>query len=506
MAQNLSFINDMLSIEMLGYIFQLNSEMGGDDAYKKLTNSSDPSIAFLTLLRSSRVCSLWREIIINSPLLWGSVVNLNSFEARVDPQRWETLLMRTENAPLYLRAKVIPQNCGLIFPFLISVLERYWERMVSFDVSDHGMRNSPLAQMIPIFSQRAPLLASFMIDSISSIETGFFPSMTLFSNHAPRLLNFSFESIKIDLHTSWGSQIRNLTIRNTRPSFDPIELLRNLSRLPLLESLVLYFVFIESARSEGAAALSTPIHLPNLQYLQVNDNILAIRFLGNLMVNPGCCLRLETAFYPGVNDDPLTLLECTNIVGHYAQVYFENHPVYTLSVNVYKLRSFIEEDPTSSNGFLAEIVTPQPLNILEILKLCQCSSVKILELWVENFDLAPTPIPMPFARLFLNVEVLETSPYTLDLCFNPKNVDSVDLILPALRELRLEVHEASTSIPLLMDFFAVRKKQNLPMPFLHLHLRRHVHIDPASLAEVLGLSLSKIDVKFDGDNADRLTE
>jgi len=114
-------------------------------------------------------------------------------------------------------------------------------------------------------------------------------------------------------------------------------------------------------------------------------------------------------FYPGVNDDPLTLLECTNVVGHYAQVYFEKHPVYTLSVNVCKLRSFIEQDPTSSNGFLAEIVTPQLLNILEILKLCQCSSVKILELWVENFDLAPTPIPMPFARLFLNVEVLETS-------------------------------------------------------------------------------------------------
>jgi len=264
--------------------------------------------------------------------------------------------------------------------------------------------------------------------------------MTLFSNHAPRLLNFSFESIKIDLHAPWGSQIHNLTIWNTRLSFDPIELLQNLLGLPLLESLVLYFVFIESARSGGATALSTPIHLPNLQHLQVNDNTLAIQFLGNLMVEPGCCLRLETTFYPGVNDDPLTLLECMNIVRHYAQGYFKKHPVYMLSVNVNKLQSFIEEDPTSSNGFLTEIVTPQPLNILEILKLCQCSSVKILKLWVENFDLAPTPISMPFARLFLNIEVLETSPYTLDLCFNPKNVDSVDLILPALRELWLEVH------------------------------------------------------------------
>ena len=62
----------MLSIEIIGHIFELISETDEDDAYEK-------NIAFFTLLRSSRLCSLWREIIINLLLLWVRVVNLNSF-------------------------------------------------------------------------------------------------------------------------------------------------------------------------------------------------------------------------------------------------------------------------------------------------------------------------------------------------------------------------------------------------------------------------------------------
>jgi len=63
----------MLSIEILGQIFELISETDKDNA------NNEKNIAFFTLLRSSRLCSLWREIIINLLLVWVRVVNLNSF-------------------------------------------------------------------------------------------------------------------------------------------------------------------------------------------------------------------------------------------------------------------------------------------------------------------------------------------------------------------------------------------------------------------------------------------
>ena len=440
MPQDLSPIT-LLSNEILGYIFELNSDMGDDDAYEKNTNSGDPSIAFLTLLRSSRVCLLWRDYIINSPSLWGRVVNLNSFTARVRPQQWETLMSRTGNAPLHLRAKINHQNFDKIVPFIISVLERYWARVMSFDVVSRGVK-SPLEQMVPIFSLQAPLLVSFRIKSSYITGSRFTFPEALFSNYAPRLRGFYFGGININLHNSWGSQIRSLRIETPRSRFNPSALLQQISQLPLLESLALHYIFDDA---DNATGLSTPIHLPNLQHVGVVDHSHArqsLRFLGGLKTGSGCCLRLDTGFDSAVEDVPL--VDWTNVVEHYAQGYFEEHQVNTLSVRVTNRMVSIEELTPASNGFFFKIEYPSwPFDILNsVIKKCQCGFVKTLALWIDkdlNFVATSDHILLSFARLFPNVEILKTSPYTLDLCYKPSRDFDIP-ILPMLRELWLDGH------------------------------------------------------------------
>jgi len=112
-------------------------------------------------------------------------------------------------------------------------------------------------------------------------------------NHVPSLRDFSFGSINVDIHKSCGSQIRGLNTQISNPTFEPIQLFRQVSELLLLESLALFGVF---KGSDWAATLSTPIHLQNPRHLEVTDNGIAYQslfLLGNVTVKPGSRLRLE---------------------------------------------------------------------------------------------------------------------------------------------------------------------------------------------------------------------
>ena len=345
-------------------------------------------------------------------------------------------MSRTGNAPLHLRAKINHQNFGKIVPFLISVLERYWARVMSFDVASRGVK-SPLEQIVPIFSLQAPLLVSFRIESSSFVGSRCTFPEALFSNYAPRLRDFYFGSINIDLHNSWGSQIRSLRIETPRSRFKSSTLLQQISRLPLLDSLALRYIFDDVDNTTG---LSTPIHLPNLQHVEVVDHSHArqsLRFIGGLRKGSGCCLSLDDS---GAEDVPLA--DWTNIVEHYAQSYFEKHQVNTLSIRVTSRLVSIEELTPASNGFFVKIeYLSRPCDILDsVIKTCQCGSVKTLALWIDkelNFVATSDHILLSFARLFPNVEILKTSPYTLDLCYKPSRDFDIP-ILPMLRELWLD--------------------------------------------------------------------
>jgi len=479
MAEDLSPINSMLTIDILIHIFELNTCM---TPYQKGTHYrvQPHSIAFLTLFRGSQVCSLWRDTLTNSPQLWGRAIDLYMFHARQHLPLWNLMLIRSGKAPLHLKARIEDNNASTILPFIATIVETSWERVKSIDIACDStpLVAWPLSLISPMCERPAPSLVSFRIGYPvvwlwDVIQIQRFPKLP-FSGYAPYLQDVFLEHASIDLQTSWGVHIRSFAIQSPKKLLNAVELIQTLSQFPLLESLILFNALDSSLDS---APFLTPLHLPRLQYLSIGDDTFGrppVVFLASIKTEPGCGLHLD------VNDreDLVPFEDLRTALGKFSQQHFDKHPPEELSLCVGKGITITTalSHKTKSVLFVrindSRRIRLQYCELLEFMEPRHCSSITTLEVRIETeSEPDPRQFLALFSRRFQNVQVLRTSIFTFDLWFKLRGYESNPIIFPILREFRVIPRFYLTekmNPDLFVKFFNFRREHHISIPSFHM--------------------------------------
>ena len=160
---------------------------------------------------------MWRDILLQSPLIWARCIDLDVLDQRLDNWR-ELVLERTGDSMLSVTAvsahrRMIPGSS--IETFLVNLLDKHWARISEIDVSMHGLDLQD-ARITRSFSQPAEKLRIFVLRGSS--QTQWSPAnLHLLNGHAPELVRFSapgFIHIKIDLKSPFmfTSNMRHLQL------------------------------------------------------------------------------------------------------------------------------------------------------------------------------------------------------------------------------------------------------------------------------------------------------
>ncbi|KAF8880573.1 hypothetical protein CPB84DRAFT_1851806 [Gymnopilus junonius] len=111
----------LLSTDVLSLIFETHI----------LTNTSqNEGLPLSKLMRASQVCHDWREITLNSPLLWGRCISLNHPILLREQWRKE-ILHRSGKAPLWIQGKMRLERITKCF---FAIIKEEWERVQVLDV------------------------------------------------------------------------------------------------------------------------------------------------------------------------------------------------------------------------------------------------------------------------------------------------------------------------------------------------------------------------------------
>ena len=117
-----------------------------------------------TTRHASQVCRVWRDILLQSPLIWARCIDLDVLDQRLDNWR-ELVLERTGDSMLSVTAvsahrRMIPGSS--IETFLVNLLDKHWARISEIDVSMHGLDLQD-ARITRSFSQPAEKLRIFVL-------------------------------------------------------------------------------------------------------------------------------------------------------------------------------------------------------------------------------------------------------------------------------------------------------------------------------------------------------
>ncbi|CAA7265652.1 unnamed protein product [Cyclocybe aegerita] len=128
-----------LSREILLDIFSLNANMEGDSLQEAERIFDWKYRGLTTILSTSQVCRLWRDLVLSSTSFWGRVIDL-SYLCHAKPEGREEILRRTGSAPLWLKGEYVVKD-DTTANFLISLLTSEWERIVNIHCAlDWGSR------------------------------------------------------------------------------------------------------------------------------------------------------------------------------------------------------------------------------------------------------------------------------------------------------------------------------------------------------------------------------
>ncbi|KDR72293.1 hypothetical protein GALMADRAFT_143145 [Galerina marginata CBS 339.88] len=234
--------------------------------------------ALNTLRHSAQVCSTWRNLILDSPSLWGRVIDLDCLHQ--DDWRRE-VLHRTGSSDLFIRYKGL---CKLPSTTVISILAENWERVRSLDLDFHkndpkatdasafynnsGLWNilkrpSNILESFRLFLQaREPQLSTQHSKTILSP-----PGFVIFNNHAPSLIKIFAPNINLNLHASWVSHIRHLSLNMPTPVDKLLEALTHMPLLDTLDDGESYQVIVP-----GGAKRTDKVALPQLKHIILSSD------------------------------------------------------------------------------------------------------------------------------------------------------------------------------------------------------------------------------------------
>jgi len=117
----ISRIND----DILGLIFLHNTLH--DDDFAELGFSNPNNVCLITARDTSQVCSRWRSAILNSPLLWANIIDLDHLNQQNDHWTIE-VIERTKTCPLSVRGHLGMRQRDYVSSFFMDLLSKHWSR------------------------------------------------------------------------------------------------------------------------------------------------------------------------------------------------------------------------------------------------------------------------------------------------------------------------------------------------------------------------------------------
>ncbi|KAH9484575.1 hypothetical protein JR316_0004057 [Psilocybe cubensis] len=294
-----------LSTEILVNIFSLNGH--ADACYIDLINTAIDDIvptpeheAALTVTRSSsQVCHHWREILLDSPKIWATSLDLHCLDQASDEWRNE-VLRRTGNRLLTVVGTLTGEKHYL--DFFKEILANHWTRIRRLFLCGSALK-SELWAALQRPSPNMELLALGMIfHGVKADENDVF-----LGDYAPRLVGFRARRF-IDPDLSWYRNIREVWDLPI-DVFNVPELLHLLSNMKYLELLKLSgHVFLEESDDEDGNISSVgPVSIPSLKFLSLFGTapFSFIPILLLLVPAPNCALQLEGNCEENVSADEL---------------------------------------------------------------------------------------------------------------------------------------------------------------------------------------------------------
>jgi len=465
-----------LPVELLMRIFELNTDMDEDPESSSHTR---PSVAFMALLSSSLVCRLWRQILLVSPALWGQVLDLNSLLG-MDRDWWDELLGRTRNAPLHVKADMTGGRDIIQYDFLKEILKEHWNRLQVFDirVPSHLMRH-----FIPTLRRPSVSLETFRVRVATSFRfSNSFDVSEIFSNTAPMLREVLLDVGDFNLCSPWASQLQKLTIVHPATDLHAHTLLQALSQMPMLEFLELRHAFNTRAIRPLLLPTLEPIHIPRLRRMMiVSKQQNCIPFLQNLTIPPNCRLHLDLSDCTNESILPLKNI-LTKLIEQYF-THFDPNERISLNVHVAEGHFAMKEAVVGSQenfyvwisqGQLLPATSTDSYDLLCAFKSFKLPSITSLSIIIMGNSSTDSAIRSKlesgmesFGHIFPSLEILETTPYTLDTLFT--HTLFFDIALHKLRIVRLSGQSISINplgIEALRTYFLNREVHRLRMPTL----------------------------------------
>jgi len=450
-----------LHCDILGYIFNINADMNGDN--KEIWETR----ALNVLRYTSQVCHDWRETILSSPSLWGKVIDVELPHQNKVLWRQE-VLRRSCDAPLCISGSVngyLERSLG----FFSCLLMDHWPRIRKLDVSFTNYYVFQLDVICTAFQRPAPHLESFMIfvehwDSSDSHQNHSFMDdypKPLFSDHAPMLREFMFPPTRreiVRLGAPWFNQLHSLSLFQ---DFTAAEVLVALENIPSLKSLDLHERVKWSTLPE-----KKPISLPSLSNILVYSHLLSL--LEHIIPSSNCSL---TIWPVSMTDEDVVAIQRT--LTHFSQFWFDSRVLKTFTIKygfkVLSFGSFTQDGVPSFQVFIhtKNYISPSAVPVI----LGSFSPMVFHDTSSLEFILTSLPFHEPektaleaFLSSFSSVEVLHASEGTIKFLLQVPTDHQV--LFPSLKTLKFRLirgESKDTLMDILIRFAVSRAVAGAPI-------------------------------------------
>ncbi|KDR74893.1 hypothetical protein GALMADRAFT_141214 [Galerina marginata CBS 339.88] len=469
-------------------------KLGGDLLWSIIKLNTDiftTDDALISTRRYSQVCQCWRLFILQSPSLWGKLIDLNGLRRSTDLCRYE-VLRRSGSSLLWIKGDMTEalNPPFTAHAFFFAVLNNHWDRIQKIDiVINRSWKEQATNHRWMAIYRPAPQLQRFRIHPrVNSTDfDSLFPkklsssTLPLFAQEAPSLLVFDAR-LKFSFDSPWLSTLRDVCIGFPLTFPEILDAVRN---MPLLTSLKIT-EFRQSVILTDA--IQPPISLPELTQLSIDTNIpLTLRTIACFQLPTGCSLTIQPSqrvmeanhlIYNAPASDLLALSKFT-------QNYFRSHlpKVICLRISLWSfLFSDYETQPSRRivpTPFFSLIIAPSLMTMEKINLLFSALSLQPLDLhsvthlhvtihhslWPDAFR--------AFASSLTSVDTITTVEDTL-MSLSSAQGGTPAILFPILRVLRLESAIQPSRFDLeigtgnVLSFLQSRKRAGYPVEVLDL--------------------------------------
>ncbi|KJA26626.1 hypothetical protein HYPSUDRAFT_198890 [Hypholoma sublateritium FD-334 SS-4] len=430
-----------LNDDIFLYIFNMNTDMFEEDG-----------AALITSFATSQVCRGWRELMLESPKLWGKLLDFDVIGQRKVEAPWVDELLRRSGSrsALWIKAQralgVDDSPRTELQDLFLKVLAENWHRTQLLSVNLRWSKFDLRRAFCNTISLPAPELASFDFTAgISAEDIPYQPipgefEYPLFKNDAPCLRTFKATLHKFDLRAPWVHHLSDMYIGHSFPLSIVLDALATTDNLHHLD------ITDVSVHQDDIQHLRR-ISLPRLSRLKLSvDAITCVAFLDHVQTPPDCTLTYNASnrfSAAEVAEDVFAPL--IRRLAKFARRYFKAVPPIHMALHRKPgILCFSDMQPTISFGFIALLQRTDglefPVNVVNTFfsGFSRLRFPQATHIWLELSVETPAELWRPFLRRFPSAEVMLISIRHIDYftVFATILVQTPE-VLPSLKTIKL---------------------------------------------------------------------